>query len=73
LRVWDRSRCRDPAGARLPNWLDWVAIVIGLVMVTPVWWIGLFVIFVSALIVRALIYRRSATVTPAPSAAVAEP
>jgi hypothetical protein len=46
-------------GAALPNWLGWVAVVIGTVMATPAFWIAGIVLFVWVLIVSALIYVRT--------------
>lgn len=55
-------------GAALPNWLGWAAVVIGIAMATPAFWIAAIALFVWILIVSALVYLRSAsdTVTPAP-------
>jgi hypothetical protein len=55
-------------GAALPNWLGWAAVVIGIGMATPAFWIAAIALFVWILIVSALVYLRSAsdTVTPAP-------
>jgi hypothetical protein len=60
-------------GARLPNWLGWLAVVIGIAMATPVFWISGVVLFVWVLVVSTLIYLRSASTTPTPSSALAEP
>jgi hypothetical protein len=60
-------------GARLPNWLGWLAVVIGIAMATPAFWLSGIVLFVWVLIVSTLIYLRSASTTPAPSSALAEP
>ena len=60
-------------GARLPNWLGWVAVVIGIAMATPAFWFAGLVLFVWVLIVSTLIYLRSASATPAPVPVVAEP
>jgi hypothetical protein len=54
-------------GARLPNWLGWVAVVIGIVMATPVFWFAGVVLFVWVLIVSTLIYLRSASTAPVAS------
>lgn len=53
-------------GAALPNWLGWVAVVIGIAMATPIFWIASVVLFVWVLIVAALIYVRSANDTVSP-------
>ena len=49
-------------GAALPNWLGWAAIVIGITMATPAFWIAAIALFVSVLIVAALIYARTGAV-----------
>ena len=54
-------------GARLPNWLGWVAVVIGIVMATPAFWFAGIVLFVWVLIVSTLIYLRSASAAPVTS------
>jgi len=46
-------------GAALPNWLGWVAVVIGIAMATPAFWFSGLVLFVWILIVSALIYTRT--------------
>jgi hypothetical protein len=53
-------------GAALPNWLGWVAVVIGVAMATPAFWISAIVLFIWVLIVSALIYLRTATVASEP-------
>lgn len=52
-------------GAALPKWLGWVAVVIGIAMATPLFWLSAIVLFIWVLIVSALIYLRSGTTTPA--------
>jgi hypothetical protein len=47
-------------GAALPNWLGWVAVVIGIAMATPAFWISGLLLFIWVLIVSALIYIRTA-------------
>jgi hypothetical protein len=54
-------------GARLPNWLGWVAVVIGIVMATPAFWFAGLALFVWVLIVSTLIYLRSASTAPVAS------
>jgi hypothetical protein len=54
-------------GARLPNWLGWVAIVIGIALATPALWIAAVALFIWVLIVSTLTYQRSNTPTPAPA------
>jgi len=58
-------------GARLPNWLGWVAVVIGIAMATPAFWFGGLALFVWILIVSIVIYLRSDTTTAAATPAVA--
>ena len=44
----------------LPKWLGWVAVVIGVVGVTPVGFFGFWVIMLWAVLVSILVFRRSA-------------
>jgi hypothetical protein len=56
----------------LPRWLGWVAIVIGVVSVTPIGFVGFLAVFVWVLVASIVLYLSgSATTTPAapPSAA----
>ena len=46
-------------GARLPNWLGWVAIVIGVIAFTPAFGIALIGLTIWVLVVSVLIYTRS--------------
>lgn len=58
-------------GAPLPNWLGWVAIVIGIATFTPALFFALFVLLVWVIVVSILIYLRSGTpVSAADTAAV---
>jgi hypothetical protein len=59
-------------GATLPKWLGWVAVVLGIAMVTPAFWLAGIVLFVWVLIVSTLIYLRSGSTTATPTPAVAE-
>ena len=45
--------------AALPKWLGWVAIVIGVVALTPVGFFGFFVILIWSVIVSIMVFRRS--------------
>ena len=59
-------------GARLPKWLGWVAIVIGIISVSPLGFIGFLASMVWTVLVSILMYMRSGVATqapPAPSAA----
>jgi hypothetical protein len=56
--------------AALPKWLGWVAIVIGIAMATPIFWISAIVLFIWVLIVSALIYLRGGSVSPTARAGV---
>jgi hypothetical protein len=56
-------------GALLPNWLGWVALIVGIAMATPIFWISSVVLFVWILIVGVLIYLRSGTSSPGLAAA----
>jgi hypothetical protein len=58
-------------GAPLPNWLGWVAIVIGVAAFTPALFFALFVLLAWILVVSALIYLRSGSTTPAVAPAAA--
>jgi hypothetical protein len=55
-------------GAALPNWLGWLAVVIGIAMATPAFWISAVVLFVWVLIVSGLIYVRTGRATAGPAA-----
>lgn len=46
-------------GARLPNWLGWVAIVIGIVSFSPAFGLALLALSVWTLVVSILIYTRT--------------
>jgi hypothetical protein len=59
-------------GATLPKWLGWVAVVLGIAMMTPAFWLAGIVLFVWVLIVSTLIYLRSGSTTATPTPAVAE-
>jgi hypothetical protein len=59
-------------GATLPKWLGWVAVVLGIAMMTPAFWLAGIVLFVWVLIVSTLIYVRSGSTTATPTPAVAE-
>jgi hypothetical protein len=48
-------------GGALPKWLGWVAVIIGIAMATPAFWISAIVLFVWVLIVAGVIYARSGT------------
>jgi hypothetical protein len=56
-------------GGALPNWLGWIAVVIGIAMATPVFWISAVVLFAWTLIVGGLIYVRSPQPQAAPNSA----
>jgi hypothetical protein len=58
-------------GAPLPNWLGWVAIVIGIAAFTPALFFALFALLVWVLVVSVLIYLRSGSATPAVAPAAA--
>lgn len=55
-------------GAQLPIWLGWVAIVIGIVTVTPAMLVGLVAYFVWAVIAGVLMWKRSGAESHAPRA-----
>lgn len=58
-------------GAPLPNWLGWVAILIGIALCTPAVFPAFLVLLVWILIVTVLIYRRSGNTSPAVAATAA--
>jgi hypothetical protein len=51
----------------LPAWLGWVALVFGVVSITPIGFFGIFVLLLWSLVVSVLVYRRGAA--PAETAA----
>jgi hypothetical protein len=57
----------------LPNWLGWVAVVSGIAMATPIFWISSLGVLVWVLIVAALIHVRSGVARPAAAPAAIEP
>jgi hypothetical protein len=54
-------------GAPLPNWLGWVAIIIGIALCTPALFPAFLVLLLWVLVVIVLIYRRSATPSQTPA------
>ena len=50
---------------RLPTWLGWAAIVIGLI---PLWIVQLLLLYVWTVVASILLYRRSAPAEPSPAA-----
>ena len=52
----------------LPSWLSWIAIVLGILAVTPVGWFTAFALVVWTVIVAVLVYMRTAP-QAAPAAA----
>ncbi len=52
----------------LPKWLGWVALVIGVIGVTPVGFFGFFVILIWAVVVSVIVFRRA---TPPPAVGAA--
>jgi hypothetical protein len=54
-------------GAGLPNWLGWIAVLIGIAMATPAFWISAIALFVWVLIVAGLIYFRTTGASDDPS------
>jgi hypothetical protein len=55
-------------GARLPKWLGWVAIVLGIVEITPAGEVGFFAFIAWTVVVSVLIYRRTGVANAATSA-----
>jgi hypothetical protein len=55
-------------GARLPKWLGWVAIVIGIASASPAFFFALIALLVWTVVVSILIYTRSGTATQPPVA-----
>lgn len=55
-------------GARLPNWLGWVVLVLGIAEITPAGEIAFFGFIAWTAVVSILIYLRTGTVKAAPSA-----
>jgi len=55
------------ATGALPKWLGWVAIVIGVLALTPVGFFGFFVIMIWSVIVSILVFRRSGAPAAAPA------
>jgi hypothetical protein len=59
----------------LPRWLGWVAIVIGVVSLTPIGFVGFLAVFVCVLVASIVLYLRGAetpiTTTPSPAAPTA--
>ena len=55
----------------LPKWLGWVAVVIGIVAVTPVGWFGLFGMLAWTLVVSVLMFMREGKAAAPPAAATA--
>jgi hypothetical protein len=59
----------------LPRWLGWVAIVIGVVSVTPIGFVGFLAVFLWVLVVSIVLYLRGAgaptTTAPPPAAPTA--
>jgi hypothetical protein len=66
--MWVASGLAIVRSRLLPAWLGWVAIVLGVVSVTPIGWLTVFALVVWTVIVSALVYVRTA-----PTAAVPEP
>ena len=58
-----------------PRWLGWVAIVIGVVSLTPIGFVGFLAVFVWVLVVSIVLYLSGAetptTTTPSPAAPTA--
>ncbi|OLE37775.1 MAG: hypothetical protein AUG48_03645 [Actinobacteria bacterium 13_1_20CM_3_68_9] len=58
-----------------PRWLGWVAIVIGVVSLTPIGFVGFLAVFVWVLVVSIVLYLSGAetptTTTPPPAAPTA--
>jgi len=51
-------------GARLPGWLGWIAVVIGVALATPALWIAGVALFVWVLVVCSLVYVRGGAAAP---------
>jgi hypothetical protein len=60
-------------GARLPKWLGWVAILMGIITITPAAFVGLIAFLVWTVVVSILIWRRGGAATPPPTADAPSP
>ncbi len=67
--MWLASGLAIVRSRLLPSWLGWIAIILGVVSVTPVGWFTAFALVVWTVIVAVLVYMRSGDTAPAASPA----